>query len=460
MYWNRIVRSGFTAMILAGLLFSCKEKTGYSQEEASCPMMGWSEGLVAYLDKDAKMPTDDTRGDNPPDCNFHEWSLEAFVWATALDQDGVPRFVKLHTPDELLGGDKAKGGDKTLRLSSRIINHAGGVSEGAGAIVEADGNMLVGPNGYPVYGSIHMNDSYFETAKKNMIKDGGYQKGSDSDYFEVGAAVIKATWLRLADGESPPKGAFTMSAEVPQLTVMATMKDVKVGPNGKFDTVTVALVGLHVVGYTENHPEFLWATFEHNLNAPMLPDNTFSTSGSDKNSYTFYKANTSYSQANLQNVDPPTLSFDSKTGKFSPKTNAVQMNKTGGENHSPSGPQNIANLNEQTQAFFEGLSGDQQKFASYLLIGTVWMDAGTFTADSGPTDAVGSVNLANSTAETFFQSPSNEKKSDWKNCFSCHNGSSYSFDPSLPALKKRRIAMSHVLGEGTQYAVPNVMPVK
>lgn len=44
---------------------------------------------------------------------------------------------------------------------------------------------------------------------------------------------------------------------------------------GKFATVTVALVGLHVVGTTINHPEFLWATFEHKLNSPEQPDNWF-----------------------------------------------------------------------------------------------------------------------------------------------------------------------------------------
>ena len=31
-----------------------------------------------------------------------------------------------------------------------------------------------------------------------------------------------------------------------------------------------SIAGMHVVGYVENHPEVVWATFEHKLNAPMF----------------------------------------------------------------------------------------------------------------------------------------------------------------------------------------------
>ena len=86
-----------------------------------------------------------------------------------------------------------------------------------GAIVEADGNMLVAQNGYPVYASVHMNKSYFDTARKNLIATGGYQNQPASSYFDVGAAVFKATWLRLDPGQPPPAGAYTTQAQVPVL---------------------------------------------------------------------------------------------------------------------------------------------------------------------------------------------------------------------------------------------------
>lgn len=433
-----------------------------------CPSLGWEEGLINYLKPDFPFPTQDTPV-GAPDCAFHQWSWEAFVWATALNASGVPRFMTLPTPDDLLASDStalaapSPTGARPLRLAARSLAAHGtpGFTEGAGAIVEADGNMLVAPNGYPVYASVHMNESYFATAKKNMIHDGGYTTQPASSSFEVGAAVFKATWLRLAPGQSAPAGAYTTQAEVPVLTVLRTKTSAAVVPSGQFTTVTVALVGLHVVGYTINHPEFLWGTFEHNLNSPQFADNTFTGAGSSPNNYTFYAANTPYSQANIPNeTTPATLNFDLVTQRFSPVTSVVLLNQTGGENQ-PGGAANIANLNTSGQTFLKSLPAPQSTFANYSLIGTVWMAPNSYNLSSGPQDAIGSVNLANTTAETFFQTPTNTGgPSTWQNCFSCHNPTSYSFQtPPPPALPNRLIALSHVLAAGSVYAVPNVVSV-
>ena len=56
-----------------------------------CPQMGWAEGLNNFLKPDHAFPTEDTRNVPTPDCNFHQWSWEAFVWATALIKDSVGR---------------------------------------------------------------------------------------------------------------------------------------------------------------------------------------------------------------------------------------------------------------------------------------------------------------------------------------------------------------------------------
>jgi hypothetical protein len=429
-----------------------------------CPSFGWKEHLAVYLKPDAEFPTQNTPLD-ADDCNFHEWSWEAFVWAIAPDSRGVPRFMSLPTPAELLTGNlksAAKKRVRPLKLAARSATPHGiaGYTENTGAIVEADGNMLVAPNGYPVYASVHMNPTYFATAQQNMIATGGYESQPADSYFNVGDAVFKAMWMRLEPGQAAPAGAFTTQAQVPLLHVLRTKNTAAVAPNGQYVTATVALVGLHVVGYTINHPEFLWGTFEHQLNAPMLPDNTFTAAGSDPNNYTFYAANTPFSQVNLQNSSPPTLNFDLATQKFSPATNAVQENRTGGENNSPQGPQNIMNLNGQGQSFLRNQKGVLTAFANYNLIGTVWMAPNSYTLTSNQTNAVGSVNLANTTAETFVQAASNANQQQVQNCFMCHNATSYSFQSYPPPLANRLIAISHVLGEGTPYAVPNVMPVK
>jgi hypothetical protein len=117
-----------------------------------CPPFGWSEGLARFLAPDFPFPTSDTKPIPTPDCNFHQWSWEAFVWATALINDPasgtmVPRFMTLATPADLLDKNETAGEPKprplTLAARSETFLGAAGFSEGAGAIVEADGHMLV-----------------------------------------------------------------------------------------------------------------------------------------------------------------------------------------------------------------------------------------------------------------------------------------------------------------------------
>src|SRR5882757_3986223 len=220
-----------------------------------CPRLGWAEGLKSYLAPNFPFPTTDTAPIPTPDCNFHQWSWEAFVWATALIRDpaagtSVPRFMTFATPADLLDTNESVGEPKVRPLMLAARSHAflgaPGFSEGAGAIVEADGNMLVAQNGYPVYASVHMNKSYFDTAQKNLIATGGYQNQPAGSYFGVGAAVFKATWLRLDSGQAAPVGAYTTQAQVPVLQTVVTPGLVTIQPvPGKFVTVTVALIGLH-----------------------------------------------------------------------------------------------------------------------------------------------------------------------------------------------------------------------
>lgn len=472
-------------------------------------MPGWSEGLAQYLVPNAPFPVNDTAQMPTPDCAFHEWSWEAFAWATALDANGVPRFMTLKTPDDLFQqiapGVTTAPKKPLLKLGHRAALPAkaaapGSFTEAAGAIVEADGNMLISPNGYPVYASVHMNDSYFATVKRNLIVTGGYTSQPANDYFDVGAAVFKATWLRLDPGQPAPAGAFTTQAEVPVLSLQTQNGATIVAPSGKFQTVTVALVGLHVVGYTVNHPEFLWGTFEHKDNSPKFPDNTFDpgSTASDPQTYTFYQGGTpwnhvNYNQGNqsapfLLQFDPATQRFTTLTvpnnlsnGSYSGVTpslwrgtNVVLANETGSETNSPAGPANIAALNRQSQNFYGTLSGAQANFGNYFLVGTVWMEPNTYVATNpnaltlDNTDAVGSVNLANTTAETFFQvqhiTPSNAvpsaNGSTMLNCFLCHNPTSYNFQSSPPKLPARLIALSHVLSANSPYAVQNEITVQ
>lgn len=471
------------------LLFALASFAVSAEETAApatqgCPRLGWSEFLPSFLKPTTAFPTEDTPL-NAVDCQFHQWSWEAFVWATALDSRGTPRFLSLPTIGDLASG-KPAGGTHTLTLATRAVHGRGGAIEGTGAIVEADGNMLVAPNGYPVYASVHMNDSYFRTVRRNRVVDGGYQRNPDSDYFDVGAAVFKATWLRLDPGQTPPAGAFVTRANVPVLTTFLTPDNtLYAAPGGTTTTVDVALLGLHVVGQTINHPEFLWATFEHKDNSPRFKDGTFdpASTASDARTYTLYRGGTPYDQTNQPSTQTtasstttplstpgttvtttltatPTFTFDPTTQKFSPTSNAVLANRTGGETFSPDGPANIEALNRAAHTVLNRQAPAQRAFANFDLIGTVWMMPGTFNLASNQSNAVGSVNLANVTAETFVQNLTGSTASaNVGNCFSCHNPATYTDVAPMPNLRQRRIAISHVTAAGSLYAVPNLLSV-
>jgi len=232
----------------------------------------------------------------------------------------------------------------------------------------------------------------------------------------------------------------------------------------QYEQVQVALVGLHVVGYVEHHPEFLWATFEHVNNSPAFPDGTFAFSDqSNANAFTFYAAGTPFSKDKIlvsnqpaKQGDPPLLTFDENTQTFSPVTQVVQMNQTGG-NTEPNGPANITAVNQASQKVMQGKSAWQ---ANYFLVGTAWLEPDTYIASNPDITntsvqwnkkAKGSVALANMTAETFMQRPG---KGDTLNCFACHNPQSFYFSDQTMAL--RRVAISHALAVDTPFAVPNI----
>lgn len=469
----RQLLSTTTGLIAAMLLAGCQD-SGYGEKgtkvaaAGSCPEgLGWAEGLEAYLGPTATMPTAMSATAN--DCLFNQWSWETFVWANA-PINGTPRFLTWRVPDDLLANTARVPRTSLLRLDAHMkpVPTAPGANNQDGAIVEADGSMLIGPNGYPVYASSHMTSNYFDVVKRNMIATGAYESNpNQDDYFSPGDAIVKATWYRLADGETAPAGAYTTSAEVPVLQNSCTDTGCIAVPSGRYEVATVALVGMHVVGYVENHPEFLWATFEHKLNAPMFADNNFvfDANASNPNHHTFYKAGTPFSQAALlveTNTTPATVSFDANTGTFSPATQIVQMNRTGGDTQ-PNGPANIAAINAASQkeaASFPNNSPIQ----NYNLIGTVWFQPNRYVTTNpnwqklNQTNAVGAISLMNSTAETFLQSA---KGQQGNNCFECHSATSFSYQGIQPkALPVRRIAISHMVAMGSPYEVPNKLPVK
>ena len=383
-----------------------------------CPGFGWAEGLVKYTAYPAPpFPTDDTQNVNAQDCAFHQWSWEAFVWATAIGSDGRARFTTLHNVDELGKQTPASEGPKPLGLKPRDLKPKGAAANRSGDDpAQAGGGVLVDSNGQIVWYSTHMNDAYFKFVQQN----GGanYGNASDTLQFPVGAAVFKASWKVVPDGTTPT-GFYTEKSSVP-LLVNKPGGGIMVDPSGKTRPVTVALVGLHVVGVTDNHPEFLWGTFEQIQNAPDLPPGVQPNSPTpvSKQNFTFYKANTPANACNASSPAPSVTNAAKQT--VGPVTNVFRQFATG--NAAPNRTADINAINSAAQSEMKNMGTfkppqpKETVWANYKLIGTLWLMANTLKPNDNNmvSEGVGSVNLANSTLETYFQGTN-------FSCFLCHN---------------------------------------
>jgi hypothetical protein len=422
-----------------------------------CPLgMGWAEGLVQYTKYPAPpFPTSETKSLCAVDCNFQQWSWEAFVWATAIGTDGRARFTTFGNVDELGKKATAAKGPKPLGLKPRDLKPKTTRQLASNDTPQqAGGGIVVDQNGQIIWYSTHMNPGYFAFAQKNG--GAGYAKASATLNFPVGAAVFKASWRVVQDGEDTSK-LYTEKSAVPIL-VNNPCGGIMVDPAGKTRQVTVALVGLHVVGVTENHPEFLWASFEHEHNAPDLPPGMAPNSSEavSKESFPFYAANTPANACNPQCVNLQVTDAVKQT--VGPVTNVFRQFGHGGPIPAQRG-EDIKNVNEAARkemATMGALKPPQPKetvWSNYKLIGTLWLaQPGTLQPGIGELEVcgVGSVNLANSTLETYFQGPQNNfNGNNVSNCFMCHNTGGFGAYPG-----GKNINLSHALLD----SIPNPKP--
>lgn len=400
-----------------------------------------------------KKPSDS--GAFTTNCEFQQWSWQSFLWLTQTMPGGGLRFESFATPADLAnaaGGTlpafSARNASTALRLMPRTkksddpttldeINQAG--SQG----------LLVDTNGRAVYYSMYINDVFYEFVRKNGLYDPQtLANAPDTLNFPVGAMELKASWKIVGAGEKAD-GFYTRTAVINKLTTVNGK--VVVDPT-QTEEVTVALVGLHIAGVVEGHPEFIWATFEHKNNAPtmsadmlnqMLHLNSDSSIRafnklpvSDKN-WTFYKAGTPVGQSNTDNAGIVKLT-DPAAQILTPATNAyIQYAQGGGTDENRT---NIITMNESVLAQL-----NDPIWSNYYLGGAIWLNTpNALVPNSTQQNLItGSKTLSNSTMETFTQ-----KVLSQNNCFQCHNTMQrFPDNPKIqvPPLPGMNLSVSHIL---------------
>ena len=331
------------------------------------------------------LPTSDPS--QQTNCEFHQLAWQDFLYLmTPTSTPGVLNYDTWQPYYEVLRlATPADCGDAKLSLG--LIAKTDTIHSGTGDIQQAGSDdPLIGQNGNYVHYDMRVNlteevfielcdlwaEQCFALASNLDLPSGSTTSN------EVGAIEIKAAWKIFNDGEDTSRYYTTTAAVQP------------VSPSDSSCAVkTVGLVGLHIVHKTPSHPEFIWATFEQVDNAPNC-DNLSATPPAG--SWSFYDQ--------TQNCDTNKNCNTYVTGQA---TQVCRENTCGGGSEANS--QNQCDIYLLNNSVHSQLASDSV-WQNYYLTGAVWFNQ----ADSSKPQT-GSVNLANTTMETYTQSI---------NCFTCH----------------------------------------
>lgn len=235
-----------------------------------------------------------------------------------------------------------------------------------------------------------------------------------------------------------------LEPDEPALDTYYQLVDVVV-PEFSNDPITLGLVGFHLVINTADHPEFVWLTWEHKANAPTCTDPQPAPAGG----WSFLSADCAECLAHPTPDCEASCNFNtgvtcgtpgspcSVTGDPNEVCQVYALgtdpgSETGG-NDNDTNRFNIETLNAQLVGP-EGLvtlDSDMAIWKNYQMVGGLWTNGGVPSGD--PDAQRGSLELANTTMETFFQQPQ-------QNCFTCHHyktedplGVSHIIDDLLPS---------------------------
>ncbi len=359
-------------------------------------------------------------------CIFHQWSWQKFLWLTVPDttDEKTPFFLRdasIKQVDPYMKPVTISSGT-TVALSTSEAEQAG-----SSAILETNPNFNTSGTSGTVLYAIYMNDTMYDAAVTfaEGINNGSIP-ASNTEAFPVGSFELKTSWVSTS---------VIPEAELENYyTTKATLDG---------SPIEVALLGMHVVGVVENHPEFIWATFEHVSMAPAF-DWTKGTASADTQKLLFKEGSVS----DISGIKWTGVSTAEEYTLFEygvPRVEGTDPTKNF-MTTSQSEPENYNNISAINDCVADNLT---DVWVNYAYDGSIWINTdglsptkqidtikqigyGLGAATPGSI-ARGSLNSANVSMETYTQtfesSLSDISASNLANCLSCHNSPSFS-DPS------------------------------
>jgi hypothetical protein len=336
-----------------------------------------------------------------------------------------------------------------------FLNVNGGVIETEEGQADFPPSALVTQNGSLIYYVTMVNDvmAYFLTG----TKDGGIHPtptqfpttGGDRDTIVAFASMhgktfpdpnalaieVKSAWIE-ASNLANPSQYITTQAVIP--TFDTTTNPNQWTPNGQ-KTTTLALVGMHVVGSANGHPEMIWATFEHFGNDPDASFNYNSTtSGANHNvpqvnpvagtwlftatgaTAPFNIVHAQLSSGNIVGFPAGNAVVASNILRFKPYGAALGIQPNPLIPDDATSNTQVIGIDDSIQSDFAALPGGPDIRTNYYMRGATWTENGAIPNGSFPTGTdVGTSQLANTTMETFQQTTTSFNAFS-NNCFSCH----------------------------------------
>jgi len=351
---------------------------------------------------------------------FHEWSWQKFLWLTKPTESGNPLFE-----EQLTQVDNQLMPVEPVDNIYLVLTDVG--QAGSDGILMSNANL----NGKSdtVYYGIYANDILLHTAdsmKTVILSDTSMVNNSVS--FPVGALELKTAWVK----------ASTLAPD--DLQNYYT-RDAYITTEG--NSASMALLGMHVVGVVINHPEFIWATFEHNNMAPnydWAATTTEDVPVTSDEDLLFFEKGYSANIDNIKYTDTTTLSAENVFAVFEygiPRTakNAIMPGTSQDSSTNVSNYNNIQRLNTCVSEQLTDV------WKNYFYNGSVWANTDGLSssqqdslmiaegnsvgsAESGSV-ARGSLAAYNITMETFAQTFGVSQihsmdASDVFNCMGCH----------------------------------------
>ena len=348
------------------------------------------------------------------DSAFHFWSWQKFLSLTRSNETKAP-FEGLLQVDNY--GNKI-GSIIELNDSSQA---------GSDAVLYDKSNRAI-------YYTIHFNQSMYDFQQKyqpvfaeiiNKYKTENnpdikiqielHKLGLDTINFPVSTFILKTSWilassLKSTDGYYVTDGVF---------------------PSDSCKTVKIALIGMHIIGRVYNHPEFIWATYEHRGLAPTY---AWSHDGypkldeiiSDKN-YVFYNANTNFNNCPMNNQPCSSPQFSSV---FNIYPHGTVKSFVSGKYPDKKDMINEIMITSLDKSVKKHLSNETGVWKNYFYKGSTWLTASNSNFGPGNPN-IGSLTnpslngaraISNITMETFTQLfTTGVYTGGSMNCFGCHN---------------------------------------